>query len=400
VGDEEVVIETCAGAVAERVFTYSVCSCTDVNLVGYLETRSFDSARDREVIEAGAPVGINGTYTTGGYTDLGGSFTVSGDQAVNFAGYLALGGDLRFGGNLSAIGYIEVGRDAWLDGNVTVPGYIWIGRDLYQTPGRRLTSIVTVEGERHPEAVSIAPPCACEPHQILDIGSVVDSAARDNDNALVGLDPAVLNDVAGIGVEIELPCGRFYLERIGGLGGITLRVTGHTALFVEGDVNSLGYLSVELAPEGELDLFIKGNLVAIGAGSFGSTERPAASRIYVGGEGDVVLVGAAEFVGNVYAPRSRITAVGAAFVYGSLFGRHIDMPGALMVNYDRHILNVGDDCGDEQEDPPAGSCDRCDNSCPGNRACVEGECLDCRTDADCCEPLVCWPDGSCGSLMF
>ena len=398
VGDEEVVVETCTGEVAERVFTYAVCCCTNVNLAGYLETRSFDSEGSREVIEAGAPVGIYETYSTGGYTDVGGSLAVTGDQAVNFAGYLAAGGDLRFGGNLSAVGYIEVTRDAWLLGNATVPGYIRIGRDLHQPSGSRTLAVVTIGGDRYSDNFAIDRPCACDPGEVLNVGALVDAASRDNDNAEVGLDPAALNNVVGIGTEIELPCGRFYLEQIGGLGGITLRITGHTALFVEGDVNAVGYLNVELTPEGELDLFIKGNLLAIGAGSFGSRDRPSASRIYVGGDGDVVLIGASEFVGNVYAPRSRITAVGAALVYGSLFGRQIDMPGALMVYYDRHILEVGDDCGDSDTDPPI--CDRCDNSCPGNRACVDNECMDCRTDSDCCEPLVCYPDGSCGPLMF
>ena len=397
VGDEEEVYETCSGEVAERVFTNSICSCTDVNIAGYLTTRSFDSRDDPEVIEAGAPVSVNNTYSTSGYTDVGGTFTVTGAQSTNFAGYLSVGGDLRFGGDMSAAGYLEVVRDAWLLGDVTVPGYINIHRDLHQAPGRRLMAVVTVGGERYNESFDLDLPCRCGPGDVLDIEDLVEQGRIDNDNASIGLDPAVLNNVVGVGVELELDCGRFYLEQIGGVGGITIRILGHTALFVDGDVNALGALNVEMGPEGELDLFVRGNLVTIGAGSFGSSDRPAMSRIYVGGEGDVVLIGAAEFVGNVYAPRSRITAVGAAFVYGSLFGHRIDMPGALMVHYDRHILDVGEDCG-EDEDPEM--CDRCDNDCPGNRACVDNVCIDCRTDSDCCEPLVCWPDGSCGPLML
>jgi hypothetical protein len=397
VGDEEEVVETCAGEVAERVFTNAICSCTDINIAGYLETRSFDSHDDPSVRESGAPVSVNVTYTTGGYTDVGGTFTVAGERSVNFAGYVNAGGDLRFRGDLSAVGYLEVDRDAWLLGDVTVPGYVRIGRDLHQAPGRRLMAVVSVGGERVTESFTIDLPCRCGAGDVIDVGALVDAARRDNDNARIGLDPAVLNNVMGIGIELELDCGRFYLERIGGIGGITLRITGHTAIFVGGDVDAVGALDVELGPEGELDLFIAGNLVTIGAGSFGSTDRPAMSRVYVGGEGDVVLVGAAEFVGNVYAPRSRITAIGAAFVYGSLFGHLIEMPGALMVRYDRHILDVGEDCG-EEDDPD--TCDRCDNECPGNRACVDNVCIDCRTDADCCEPLVCWPDGSCGPLMI
>jgi hypothetical protein len=395
----EIEVDRCTGEVAERVFGHAICSCADTNVAGYLTTRSFDSDVDPEALsESGGPVGVNGQYLTGGYADVGGTFVVAGAQSLTFAGYVRAGGDLEVGGDVTAAGYINVLRDAWFAGDVLVPGYTEVARDLYQPPGKSMLTVLDVGGERHDQSFAVEPPCPCGPADVIDIGAMVEAARLDNDNAAVGLDPGALANVVGIGVEIELPCGRFYLDSVGGLGGITLRMDGHTALFVGGDVDAVGALDVELGPEGELDLFIAGNLVTIGAGSFGDRSRPSATRVYIGGAGDVVLVGASEFVGNVYAPRSRITSVGAAFVYGSIFGQTIDIPGALIVSYDLDILEVGEDCG--QPDAEPGDCDRCDSSCPGNRACVDGACVDCRTDADCCEPLVCWPDGTCGPLMF
>lgn len=102
----------------------------------------------------------------------------------------------------------------------------------------------------------------------------------------------------------------------------------------------------------------------------------------MGGTGDVTIVGADGFVGNVYAPHARITAVGATTVYGSLFGREIDMPGYLDVRYDRSILDVDEDCPETDT-----GCETCGGTgCADHTACIAGECTDCTTDADCCAP--------------
>src|SRR5690606_14875509 len=88
-----------------------------------------------------------------------------------------------------------------------------------------------------------------------------------------------------------LPCGRYYVNQIGGLGGVTLRIQGRTALFVGGDVWATGLFKIELDPGAELDLFIQDDFVLTGAARFGDRTRPAAMRIYVGGTGDVCLRG-------------------------------------------------------------------------------------------------------------
>lgn len=393
-----VTVDACTGAVAERVFGNAICSCGDTTVAGFLHTRSFDSADGDPAVldDSGGPVGVNRTYVTSGYADVGGTFVVAGADSLAFAGFLRAGGDLRLGGDAEAAGYIDVARDAWLAGDVTVPGYVAIHRDLHQPAGRSMLTVLDVAGETRSEPFTVAPPCPCAPSEIIDVRRVVADARGANDNAAIGLDPGALANVVGVGVEIELPCGRFYLDAIGGLGGITLRLDGHTAIFVDGDVEAIGALDVVLGPRGELDLFIAGDLKTIGAGSFGDRRRPAASRIYVDGDGEVALTGAAEFVGNLYAPGSRITSIGAAFVHGSIFGREIEIPGALSVVYDRQILEVGDDCGD-----PDDGCDEpCDRDCPGGLTCVEGGCGECRSDDDCCAPDVCLPDGTCGSLLI
>ena len=385
---------TCAASIAARVFSNAVCSCTDASIAGYFQTRSFDSGMGGVLIAEGGPVGLNNTYNSGSYTDVGGTFSIDGINPVHFLGYLKVGGDMFINAGFDFIGYTQIHRDLWMNGNTSSLGLVTVGRDVHVTPGHAAPLVANISGHTYTAAFTVPPPCDCAPGDLLDIAGIVAEAATGNDNASVGLDPATLSAVVGIGVDLTLPCGRFYVNSVGGLGGITLNVPGRTALFVGGDVNAIGAFNVHLGPMGELDLFIGGNLLSIGAGSFGSQSRPAATRIYVAGTSDVVLVGASGFVGNVYAPRARITAVGATTVYGSLFGRLIDMPGYLDVHYDRAILGVGHDCPHIP-----GPCTQCSGTCSGMQACVSGACAPCTSDSDCCAPLVCYSNGTCQPLL-
>jgi len=54
--------------------------------------------------------------------------------------------------------------------------------------------------------------------------TLVRDARTNNDNAANGIDPKMLNLVVG-NIEATLPCGRFYLEQIGGAGNIIINVT-------------------------------------------------------------------------------------------------------------------------------------------------------------------------------
>jgi hypothetical protein len=399
VGDTTTSTGTCAGAIASRVFDSAMCTCTDATVIGYLRTRSFDSMSMMPMdMSVGAPVGIDNQDNTGGYTDIGGTLTVAGASGVNFGGYLVVGGDGWFGGPVHAAGYIHVLRDLWDDGNVTCIGEVSVGRDAHLTPGHNLITFPNVGGSTTHSSFTVAPPCDCTPTGIVDIGAIVDFGRTHNDNAALTppLDPGLLANVVGIGVDITLPCGRFYVDSIGGLGSITLHVPGRTALYVGGDVNALGVLTVDLGTTGELDVFIGGNLLSIGQGSWGSRSRPSATRLYIAGTHNVTLVGASGFVGNVYAPNAEITAVGDTEVYGSLFGGSINMPGYLSIHYDRSILTVDHDCP-----PPPGMCSCAPGSgCTDHHACLGGTCGACTMDSDCCFPLVCYPDGTCGDLLM
>jgi hypothetical protein len=395
-------VTTCTGAIASRVFANAVCSCTDINSQGYVVTRSFSSNIPGSMYASAAAVGVNEHYNVAGYTDVGGTFAASnpGETGLAMAGYVRIGGDLSVGGATTAAGYINVARDAWFEGSVTLPGLLSVGRDVHLTPRASLLTVPVIGGQTVQADFDVPDPCACGEDEILDVGAIVETGRTINDNASINLDPDAFQNIVGIGVEKTLPCGRFYITGISGVGGVTLHVPGRTALFIDGDVAQTGALNVDLGPDGELDVFIDGNLISTGAASFGSQERPAASRIYLSGAGDVVLTGATGFVGNLYAPRSRITSTGAAFVYGSIFGRVIDIPGFMSVMYDVAIADAGDDCPPPVvDDPSAPPCQVCGDQCGSTQACVSGTCGPCASDADCCAPLVC-DHGECVPLIL
>jgi hypothetical protein len=341
----------CASQVAADTFTAAVCSCEDTRVAGYLRTTSFRS----RPVPAGAPaaltsavgsVGVNRDYVTAGYADVSGSFIVAGARDVAFGGYLKAGEDVRVNPALDVAGLVEVGRDAFLKSDARVFGKVDIGRDLYLEPGSDISGIAVVDvgGQRRSEAVQVDAPCACAPEQIIDVAALVDAARDDNDDAAAGLDPDDLNAVVGLGAEATLPGGRYYLRQLGGVGSLTLHVTGDTALFVEDDLIATGLFRIELAPDAELDVFVRGNLVVTGAALFGDPERPSATRIYVGGTGDVAIAGASAFVGNLYAPQANILVGGVGQVQGSLFGKNIIAAGFLDLGYDASVTGGGEEC--------------------------------------------------------
>lgn len=387
--------DTCTGEVAERLFRYAVCACESFEPTGSLRTDSFDSDDDGMTVDSGGPVGTNGSFSSVSTVAIGGTLTAAGAVVDLTGSDVWIGGDLRAAGDVEMTGDGMVARDARVGGDLNGVGSFTIARDLYHPAGSRVSG-VSVGGATIPGPVAIAEPCQCG-DEVLDIDAVVAAAASANHNADVGLATDAYTNLVSDHT-IELPCGRFYLDDIGGTGDLTIRVTGRTALYIGGDVTVTGSLGVELGPEGELDVFITGTLDGTGSFGFGDPARPAATRVYVGGTGDVSLQGDSAFVGNLYAPRAPIRITGSSEVFGSLFGRRVESSGELEVHYDRAILEVGEDC----PDIPPPTCGAC-GDCSGGYACGEdGTCGEgCESDADCCDPFTCDPAaGVCRPVLI
>jgi hypothetical protein len=345
--DEVPVAGSCASRVAAETFTSALCSCEDTSVAGFLRTRSFRSALGPDAPELpGGNVGVNRDYLTGGYADVGGSFAVAGPRDVVFAGFLQVGEHLRFNPAFDVGGFVDVTRDAWLGGSLRAIGSIGIGGDLIRAPNSGFFGVafMRVGGSERREAFTVAAPCACAPEQLLDVGGLITEARATNDNANIGLDPHALDLVVGAGTALTLPGGRYYLNQIGGIGALRVRISGKVALFIDDDFAAAALFRLALDPGAEVDVFVRDNLVLAGAAVLGDPARPSATRIYVGGEGDIAIAGLNAFAGNVYAPRANVLVGGVGRVFGSLFGKNIVAAGFLEVGYDASIRDGGEDC--------------------------------------------------------
>lgn len=410
--------DVCTGTIARRVFKNAICTCDDVWFAGYLDTGSFSSSDDGEdvVRKQGGAVGINGSLSAGSYIDVGGSFRIQGNTNVEdtfklsdptlAGGWVNVAGDLESANPMALAGLLTVARDARFASSALFLGVAAIGGTLTLPPGSWLPAVASAYKA---EQLKLEPPCPCEPEEIIDVGAIVAQGKlkNDNHNPAVKLDPGALSNL-GFAQRITLPCGRFYLDSIGGIGAVTVRVTGRTALFVGGNVSTVGAFNIELGPDAELDLFIAGNLTQVGFSPLGDRRRPANVRIFVGGEGDITLVGYEPINANIYAPRSRLYSPGHIAARGSLFVRSLHAQGYVKVAYDTDILTRGDDeaCLPPASEPDAGTPEEpecksvCDEACGSVATCVDGSCQRCETDADCCAPLVCYENGRCGALVL
>jgi hypothetical protein len=350
-----VLANRCHPSVGARTFSSALCSCEDTNVAGFLKTRSFRSRGASPGAERlGGSVGVNRNYITGGLADVGGSFSVAGDRDVLFGGLLKVGADLSFNPSFDVAGLVGIGRDAYLNGALRAVGIIGIDRDLYRSSESRFLglALVNVGGDRYTEAVDVAEPCGCGEDDLLDIAGRVAAAATDNDNARIGLNAHALDLVAGIGTALTLPSGRYFLHQVGGVGAIRLRISGKVELHVEDDFLAGPLFGVTLDPDAEVDIFVQDNLVLAGAALLGDPARPSATRVYVGGTGDIAVAGLNAFAGNLYAPTANVLVGGIGKIYGSLFGKNVISAGFLEVGYDESVLD-GVECTPPAE-PPVG----------------------------------------------
>jgi hypothetical protein len=349
----------CRPTTGARTFSRALCSCEDTNVAGFLHTRSFRSRTDAAGTERlGGSVGVNRSYITGGLADIGGSFVVSGERDILFGGLLAVGGELRFEPAFDVAGMVSVGGDAHLRRSLRAIGLIGIHGDLYRSAESQFLglALVDVAGERHTAPVDVEAPCACGEGERVNVAAAVAAAREDNDNAEVGLDPHGLDLAVGIGRALTLPSGRYYVHQVGSLGAIELAIDGKVELYVGDDFLAGPLFAVTLAPGAELDLFVQDNFALAGAAVLGDPRRPAATRIYVGGTGDIAVAGLNAFAGNLYAPTANVLVGGVGKVFGSLFGKNIVAAGLLDVGFDESVL-AGVECSEPEppaQEPPHG----------------------------------------------
>lgn len=380
----------CSGNLAQVSFRWSVCSCTTIAASSELKTDGFSSTTGSlDAGLLGAGVAANQGFSASSVWDVGGTAWFGG-------GMNTARGTVRqryYARGSTSGGGTEVKSDAWIQGsvqNLTVRGILSV------TDAGAVGANVIADGGIQVAAFTVDDPCECSPSQLIDVAGIVANGVANNDNATIGLDPAVF-DNAGNNLRLDLPCGRYSLTRIQPNGPVTIAVHGRTALFIAGDVDLSNTFDIAIDPNAELDIFIGGNLAASSAVTFGNLEAPAQLRIYVAGN-SVSTSAQSRIAGNYYLPAAAYQPTAAVDLYGSVFARSVSPSARFSVHYDQAILSAGGACNpppdagvlpDGGSAPDAGAplCGTC-RDC-GNQACVAGRCGACTSDGQCCAPLTC-----------
>lgn len=368
----------------DRPFERALCLCGELADVGQgLRTRSYSRTFGRH--EGHGHVGVNGKVDVIGYARVEGNLDVG--RSVQGIGKLTTDGDLRSGGDFGGLGSYVVFGDARVNGDLQGIGQIKVEGDLFLN-GRQgnLGSMEagSVRGSyEHPSA----PPCECRGAGVIDVAAEVARRRTQNNNSAL--------PTGGLGFqEVTLRAGEYYFDSVDALvGAAKLRIEGRVAIFLDDDLDAVGHLGVELAPQAELALWVRGSVRSIGNLRFARQEdvRARAFKLYVGGaEAAIVNVGNARFFGGVYAPQADIGFVGNLQVHGAVFARNLRGAGNLEIFYDTDIV-VPNDCIDEHpEVVPRDPDETCkdDDECDDDEVCDEltHECVDegeCEDDGDC-----------------
>ena len=335
---------TCTGDLAAAAFRTAVCACDALTLAAAVEIDGFDSRTGPWTPGgAGGDLGANQGVSSGAALTVSGSVSVAGAAGLAAGPRADVAGDLALAGALGrSSSTITVGGAARVGGDLAVAALTVTGA-LTTAPGAA-TSGAIAAGERTTAAVAVPPPCPCTAAEVIDVGAAIADHAVANHDAAIGLAPDQLADARG-DATLALPCGRFYLDRVQVTGGdLTIAATGRVALFIAGNVTIDGALTVTLAPDAELDLFIGGALNLPGTVTLGDPQRPRALRVYVASAGTIAVAGGSTLAGNLYAPAADLATSGAIEVFGAVLVNHWNLSAPATVHYDRAITVAGAAC--------------------------------------------------------
>jgi hypothetical protein len=333
----------CTGTIAVQSFAHALCTCEGYAASTALRTDSFDSAAG-PYAPGGTlgDVGVDGELRLSATATVGGALTASGTAGASLLADLRVARDLAIAGPLSGAVTVTAGGDAHLGGGVDLTALTVAG--TLTLPAAAPTAGAITAGATVRAPVTVPPPCACDPADLVDLPGFVAAHATANNDAQIGLAPDRLTGYHGP-VALDLPCGIYYVGPVSGDGALTIRVTGKVALLVAGDLALTAPLAIELATEdAELDLMIDGLLSSNQALVIGRADHPARTRVYVAGAGTIDLSGDAQLAANLYAPHAAVALAADTTVYGSLFVRRIDQAAPLAIHYDADVRRADVAC--------------------------------------------------------
>src|SRR5262245_8094676 len=204
---------------------------------------------------------------------------------------------------------------------------------------------------------------------------------------------------------VDLPCGVYYMNGFSSGGSIVAH--GNVALFIDGSVTSSQDLVLTVADANSaFDIYVSGTIVATSSFSLGSPSYPALTRLYVGGTQTLNVQSMLIIGAEIWAGNATVLWESDTDAFGAIFAGNLQVVSNFNLHYDQGVIRAGDKCPPPETSGTGGTsggtggtgggCNSCTDC--GNQACVNGACGACRTNADCCAPLVC-AGGRCGEIV-
>ena len=314
---------SCTGALAQATFTYGLCACTTLQASNSLTTDGFDSTK-------GAPDG-----------GLGERRRQYGRVVVDGLDHRRQSLDARQRHLVQSQRRARGSTPRW---------HACRRRDVHRRRQRLRRQYAACQRQgpgKISKVSSVAAPCDCS--NLVPVASITAAhRTTNNDDGTIGLSPTVA--VGNNPARINLPCGNYYLSQINAAQPLTIAIHGHTALYVDGNLNASGDLAIQMNPTATLDLFVAGTFNASNGLALGSTSDPAHCRAYVAGT--TFNVSGSTTVGcNIYAPQAQVILGNGSTTFGSIFGKSIQANGNATLHYDTSVASAGGECCS------AGTCD-------------------------------------------
>ncbi|MFP4599964.1 MAG: hypothetical protein ACLFVJ_17030 [Persicimonas sp.] len=407
---------SCGGNLAEQTFRWALCSCGDINTNNELTADAYNSSVGPYVPGGeGGGIGANGSFTANNGVEITGTTWIAGDDGLTWGSGHTVGQRLMVGGPTSVDASTTVGDDAWIEGELPADASLDIDGTLYSPDGIDVPSTVTYDTLQR-QAVDVSDPCTeCAPEDRIPVDAIVAAHQTNNDNAEVGLDPDIFDGTAADEPRrLDLPCGHYYLSEISTESELTIVAHGNTALYIDGDVDSINPLTITLTPDAQLDVFITGDVVTDNPLTLGSPNYPALMRVYVGGPNGVRTNNPLRVAANLYAVPGGLDTNNEIEVFGAVYAQDMVSNNEVDLHYDRRVTTVGDSCPDPDPDPDPdpqpdagydggldsgqdGGLDSGSDAgeTPPDQCSTEGD--GCAQDSDCCSPLQC-SSGTCQLL--
>ena len=316
---------TCWSSPSSKLFGNALCVCEDLEDIGMITVKGGPSF-------AGGSFGANGKVELVNHTRIDGTFTPY--LGLNAAGNVEVRDDAATVRDINITGRLDVGKDLKVGGKLFGIGAVTVGGTLRVAGGEMVLGYKGIKA-RGPYTKPAGPPCPCGPGKTYDVKKAVAAAALANDNAYLGLS----TNLAQIGgTELRLKDGKYYFRNIASMGKLGISVEGTVALYLDGQVNSIGVQKIRVSPGATLDLYISGSLNSVGHMVLGSADSPANFRLYIGGDKPLSLnIGNQVFNGVIYAPKATVTYVGRTVFRGGLLAKTLKSTGYLEVAYSRPI---------------------------------------------------------------